>query len=69
MSKLENDLIQASALRDAGFCCKGAKALLESYGFSWRQFVLHGLTISELSKINDPQINELLKWVSEKNKK
>jgi hypothetical protein len=56
--------IQAKHLRPAinagKACLPQARAIIERHGYTWKQFLREGILISELRKLDDAVIDEVL---------
>ncbi len=59
----KNKKIYPRDIFNAGYCATGLVAGAQAHGINYRQWVKNGLSVSELEKLNDAQVDRIIKEV------
>lgn len=61
-------IVTREDLASLGYCHKGARELGVRLGFSWHNFIKHGIDSAELERIDDPMVKRLLAAAEARNR-
>lgn len=57
---MDDVIVSMKHIRAMGYCSGGARLFCENHGIDWDLFLAQGISASELSKLQDAQIDRLI---------